>query len=101
MVSELHPEVKLEQLMIITMLGLTFAVWVGMDDGKTILKGSSGASLALPIWVDIMKGSDRLPNIKNGPIAPARDLVVEPVDDEVPRAIPVNDDEIPLAIPAQ
>ena len=80
---------------------LTCAVWVGMDDGKTILKGSSGASLALPIWVDIMKGSDRLPNIKNGPIAPARDLVVEPVDDEVPRAIPVNDDEIPLAIPAQ
>ena len=80
---------------------LTCAVWVGMDDGKTILKGSSGASLALPIWVDIMKGSDRLPNIKNGPIAPARDLVVEPVDDEVPRAIPVNDDEIPLATPAR
>ncbi|MDC0258569.1 transglycosylase domain-containing protein, partial [bacterium] len=80
---------------------LTCAVWVGMDDGKTILKGSSGASLALPIWVDIMKGSDRLPNIKNGPIAPARDLVVEPVDDEVPRAIPVNDHEIPLAIPAR
>ena len=80
---------------------LTCAVWVGMDDGQTILKGSSGASLALPIWVDIMKGSDRLPNIKNGPIAPARDLVVEPVDDEVPRAIPVNDDEIPLAIPAR
>jgi len=80
---------------------LTCAVWVGMDDGKTILKGSSGASLALPIWVDIMKGSDRLPNIKNGPIAPARDLVVEPVNDEVPRAIPVNDDEIPLAIPAR
>ena len=80
---------------------LTCAVWVGMDDGKTILKGSSGASLALPIWVDIMKGSDRLPNIKNGPIAPARDLVVEPVNDEVPRAIPVNDDQIPLAIPAR
>jgi len=72
-----------------------------MDDGKTILKGSSGASLALPIWVDIMKGSDRLPNIKNGPIAPARDLLVEPVDDEVPRAIPVNEDEIPLATPAR
>jgi len=26
---------------------------------------------------------------------------VEPVDDEVPRAIPVNDHEIPLAIPAR
>ena len=80
---------------------LTCTVWVGMDDGKTILKGSSGASLALPIWVDIMKASDRLPNVRNGPIAPARELVVEPVEDLVPRAIPVEDDETPLAIPAR
>ncbi len=76
---------------------MTCAVWVGMDQGQTILKGSSGASLALPIWVDIMKSSDRLPNIKNGPIAPGRSLSVESVENEIPRGIPV--DEIPRAIP--
>ncbi len=80
---------------------LTCAVWVGMDRGETILKGSSGASLALPIWVDIMKGSDRLPNIKNGPISPGRELIVEPAEDVIPRAIPVEDDEIPSAVPAE
>jgi penicillin-binding protein 1A len=78
---------------------LTCAVWVGMDRGETILRGSSGASLALPVWVDIMKGADRLPNIKNGPIAPGRELIVEPVEDVIPRAIPVEDDEIPRAVP--
>ncbi|MDA7908242.1 penicillin-binding transpeptidase domain-containing protein, partial [Akkermansiaceae bacterium] len=80
---------------------LTCAVWVGMDRGETILRGSSGASLALPIWVDIMKGADRLPNIKNGPIAPGRELIVEPVEDVIPRAVPVEDDEIPRAIPVR
>lgn len=79
---------------------LTCAVWVGMDQGETILAGTSGASLALPIWVDIMKSSDRLPNIENGTISPGRALIVEPVEEdpipraerveEAPRAIPVN-----------
>ncbi len=80
---------------------LTCAVWVGMDRGETILRGSSGASLALPIWVDIMKGADRLPNIKNGPIAPGRELIVEPVEDVIPRAIPVEEGEIPRAVPIE
>lgn len=79
---------------------LTCAVWVGMDQGETILQGSSGASLALPIWVDIMKGSDRLPDINNGPIAPNRPLIVEPVEDEIPRGIPVEE-EIPRGIPVE
>ncbi len=85
---------------------LTCAVWVGMDQGETILKRASGASLALPIWVDIMKGSDRLPDIENGPIAPGRALLVEPVEDIIPRAQPVDDipqarpvDDIPRAVP--
>lgn len=78
---------------------LTCAVWVGMDRGETILKGSSGASLALPIWIDIMKGADRLPNIKNGAISPGRELLVEPAEYVIPRAIPVADDEIPRAVP--
>jgi len=49
---------------------MTCAVWVGMDRGGTIVQGGTGASLALPIWVDIMKGADRLPDISNGPINP-------------------------------
>lgn len=78
---------------------LTCAVWVGMDQGQTVLQGSSGASLALPIWVDIMKGSDRLPHITNGPIAPGRALIVESVEEEIPRGIPVE--EIPRAVPVE
>ena len=76
---------------------MTCAVWVGMDQGQIVLKGSSGASLALPIWVDIMKSADRLPNIKNGPIAPGRALAVESVENEIPRGVIVE--EIPQAIP--
>lgn len=76
---------------------LTCAVWVGMDRGETIIKRGSGASLALPIWVDIMKGSDRLPTIKNGPIAPSRAQVVGPAQEAIPLAQPVDD--IPQAIP--
>jgi penicillin-binding protein 1A len=34
---------------------LTCGVWVGFDTPKTIQTGGSGANLALPIWVDIMK----------------------------------------------
>lgn len=76
---------------------LTCAVWVGMDRGETIIKRGSGASLALPIWVDIMKGSDRLPIIENGPIAPGRAQIIEPVQEDIPLAQPVE--EIPQAIP--
>ncbi len=73
---------------------MTCAVWVGMDRGETILKRGSAATLALPIWVDIMKGADRLPDIKNGPISPAR---TQPVPENIPSAQAVED--IPLALP--
>ena len=76
---------------------LTCAVWVGMDGGEIIIPGTSGASLALPIWVDIMKSSDRLPHIKNGTISPARALIVEPASEEIPQAQPVEG--IPQAVP--
>jgi penicillin-binding protein 1A len=39
---------------------LTCAVWCGMDDPKRTVQGGYGATLALPIWVDIMKTADRL-----------------------------------------
>ncbi len=80
---------------------MTCAVWVGMDGGETIVKRGSGASLALPIWVDIMKGADRLPDIKNGPISPGRAQIVEPAPaakrEDIPQAQPVDD--IPQAVP--
>jgi penicillin-binding protein 1A len=39
---------------------LTCAVWCGMDEPKRTIYGGYGATLALPIWVDIMKTADRL-----------------------------------------
>lgn len=39
---------------------LTCAVWVGLDTPKTTIDRGFGSTLALPIWVDIMKTADRL-----------------------------------------
>jgi len=39
---------------------LTCTVWVGFDTPRKIIQGGYGATLALPVWVDIMKTADRL-----------------------------------------
>lgn len=39
---------------------LTCAVWVGLDRPDTITKSGYGATLALPVWVDVMKSADQL-----------------------------------------
>lgn len=39
---------------------LTCAVWCGMDDPKRTVQGGYGSTLALPIWVEVMKTADRL-----------------------------------------
>ncbi len=39
---------------------LTCAVWVGFDLPKKTIQGGYGSTLALPVWVDIMKTADRL-----------------------------------------
>ena len=39
---------------------LTCTVWVGFDTPKKIIDKGYGATLALPVWVDIMKMADRL-----------------------------------------
>jgi penicillin-binding protein 1A len=39
---------------------LTCAVWVGFDTPKKTVQGGYGGTLALPVWVDIMKTADRL-----------------------------------------
>ncbi len=36
---------------------LTCGVWVGMDRPQTIMEKGYGATLALPIWIDVMKGA--------------------------------------------
>ncbi len=39
---------------------LTCAVWVGFDKPQKTIQGGYGSTLALPIWVDVMKTADRL-----------------------------------------
>ncbi len=39
---------------------LTCAVWVGFDQPKKTFQGGYGSTLALPVWVDVMKTADRL-----------------------------------------
>ncbi len=39
---------------------LTCCVWVGFDTPTKTIQGGYGATLSLPIWVDIMKTADRL-----------------------------------------
>ncbi|MBC7979538.1 MAG: transglycosylase domain-containing protein [Armatimonadetes bacterium] len=39
---------------------LTCAVWVGFDTPKKTIQGGYGGTLALPVWVDVMKTADRL-----------------------------------------
>ncbi|MEO7101635.1 MAG: transglycosylase domain-containing protein [Luteolibacter sp.] len=39
---------------------LTCCVWCGFDAPKKTIQGGYGATLSLPVWVDIMKAADRL-----------------------------------------
>ena len=39
---------------------LTCTVWVGFDTPKKTIQGGYGSTLALPIWVEVMKTADRL-----------------------------------------
>jgi penicillin-binding protein 1A len=39
---------------------LTCAVWVGLDTPEKTIPGGYGATLALPIWVEVMKTAERL-----------------------------------------
>ncbi len=50
---------------------LTCAVWCGMDEPKRTIYGGYGATLALPIWVDIMKTAERL-GYKSNPFREVR-----------------------------
>ena len=39
---------------------LTCAVWVGFDQPRKTIQGGYGSTLALPVWVNVMKTADRL-----------------------------------------
>nr|WP_246418026.1 transglycosylase domain-containing protein [Haloferula luteola] len=39
---------------------LTCAVWVGLDQPKTIFDRAYGSTMALPVWVEVMKTAERL-----------------------------------------
>lgn len=39
---------------------LTCAVWVGLDNPEKIMQGGYGGTLALPVWVEVMKAADQL-----------------------------------------
>ncbi|MEO5715758.1 MAG: transglycosylase domain-containing protein [Luteolibacter sp.] len=53
---------------------LTCCVWCGFDTPKKTIQGGYGATLALPVWVDIMKTADRL-NYKAGKLNSKVNLV--------------------------
>jgi penicillin-binding protein 1A len=53
---------------------LTCAVWIGFDQPKKTIQGGYGGTLALPIWVDVMKTADRL-GYKAGELATKVKLV--------------------------
>ncbi|BCU75492.1 transglycosylase domain-containing protein [Luteolibacter sp. LG18] len=48
---------------------LTCAVWVGFDTPVKTMQGGYGATLALPVWVEMMKTADRL-GYKAGEFSP-------------------------------
>lgn len=60
---------------------ITIGVWVGYDEKKTLGQGESGAHVALPIWMDVMKayiarrGREKVPSF-----APPGNIVFLSVD---------------------
>lgn len=42
---------------------LTTGVWVGMDQPKTIMNKGYGSTLALPVWVEVMKKAEEEPDL--------------------------------------
>jgi len=73
---------------------LSCAVWVGLDQPAPIIKGGYGSTLALPIWVDIMKRAEPL-GYKSQAITPATAQLVTPdTPDQLPLTPNLREDEI-------
>lgn len=58
---------------------ITVGVWVGYDQKRTIYYGADGAGVALPIWMDFMKGYIELAG-EPGEFAPPSNIVFMTVD---------------------
>ena len=67
---------------------LTCGVWVGLDTPQTIAPKGYGATLALPIWVDVMNGAtpQRYPARAFQPPVPLRRAMVCAVSNELATA---------------
>jgi penicillin-binding protein 1A len=67
---------------------LTCGVWVGLDKPETIVPKGYGSTLALPVWVDVMKraGTDRYPALAFKPSEGRRTEV------SVPKKEPQNEE---------
>jgi penicillin-binding protein 1A len=64
---------------------LTCGVWVGLDKPETIIAHGYGATLALPVWVDVMNAasSQRYPAAAFKPPVPLRRVTVCSVSNEL------------------
>ena len=67
---------------------LTCGVWVGLDTPQTIAPRGYGATLALPVWVDVMNGAapQRYPARPFQPPVPLRRATVCAVSNELATA---------------
>jgi penicillin-binding protein 1A len=67
---------------------LTCGVWVGMDQPKTISSGGYGASLALPVWADILRAAPprQYPARDFAPPGGSREVVVCSISNELATA---------------
>ena len=63
---------------------LTCGVWVGLDKPDTIVPKGYGATLALPVWVDVMKKApeNKYPALKAGAAPVAKVVQPRPVEAE-------------------
>ena len=64
---------------------LTCGVWVGLDKPETIIAHGYGATLALPVWVDVMNAAStqRYPAVALKPPMPLRRVMVCSVSNEL------------------
>lgn len=75
---------------------LTCGVWVGLDKPATIVPKGYGATLALPVWVDVMKRADpgKYPAddfSRRKQVAAVRPTVIAPAPDTPRTPTPAND----------
>ena len=70
---------------------ITIGVWIGYDEKKTLGRGETGATAALPIWIDVMKARLELRGREPRPeFAAPGNIVFVSVDKAPARRRPAN-----------